>query len=239
MVATSRKRPSPIRVESPVSATDLAYEAVKREIVENRLKPGEPVPVERFTRELKLSRTPVREAILRLGREGLITIRPRLGTFVSHLDLRHIRELYAVRRLLEGEAARLAALRMAIEPAEQLHSRLIVLERAGTDPKKLFETGQALHPLVAEHCGNRVLADMIAATQDHFKRFRSLSLQIPEKLLSSHREHLAVLEALIARDAAAAERLMQAHFEHAAEHLLSNLLHGPENAPLLTVSAAG
>ncbi len=88
-----------------LSAVDVAYQAIKSDILNNRLKPGEAVPVEKYVKDLSLSRTPVREATLRLERERLVEIRPRLGTFVSHLDLRDIRDMYAVRRLLEGEAA--------------------------------------------------------------------------------------------------------------------------------------
>ena len=99
----SRKRtPSP-------PLTDKAYFAIKTEILSNRLEPGAVLPIQRFTGEMKLSRTPVREAILRLQREGFVEIRPRLGTIVAHLDLTRLREMYQVRSILEGEAAKLAS----------------------------------------------------------------------------------------------------------------------------------
>ncbi len=85
------------RTDPATPLTEQAYRGIKQEILSNRLPPGAPLPVDRFIREMKLSRTPVREAILRLEREGFVEIRPRLGTFVAQLDLRKIREMYHVR----------------------------------------------------------------------------------------------------------------------------------------------
>jgi DNA-binding GntR family transcriptional regulator len=212
---------------SGLSAKDRAYQALKADILANRLRPGDPVPVEKYVRDLRLSRTPVREAALQLQREGLIDIHPRLGTFVSYLDLRKIREMYRVRTLLEGEAAREAALRAPIEALEQLRRDLAAFSQTGEiDVRGMSETGKRVHQIIVEHCGNDVLRSMILSMQDHFTRFRSLSIQLPEKVLSSHREHLAIVDSLIARDGVRAAALIQEHFEHACQFLLNSLLEG-------------
>ncbi|MCL6543656.1 MAG: GntR family transcriptional regulator [Bryobacteraceae bacterium] len=212
--------------EAP-SAVELAYQAIKADILSNRLRPGDAVPIERYVKELRLSRTPVREATLRLEREGLIEIRARMGTFVSHLDLRQIRDLYRVRRLLEGEAAREAALRAPIEALEQLRWRLSTFSETGEiDTQGMSETGQRVHQLIVEHCENEQLRRLILSLQDHFTRFRSLSIKLPEKILSSHREHLAILDRLIARDPEGACAIIHQHFDHASQFLLDSLLHG-------------
>jgi DNA-binding GntR family transcriptional regulator len=209
------------------SAVDLAYQAIKSDILANRLRPGDPVPIEKYVRDLRLSRTPVREATLRLEREGLIEIRARLGTFVSHLDLRHIRDMYRVRRLLEGEAAREAALRAPVEELEKLRSELAAFAETGDiDTRGMSETGQRVHQLIVAHCENEELRRLILSLQDHFTRFRSLSIQLPEKVLSSHREHLAILDRLIARDPDGACAKIHEHFDHASQFLLDSLLHG-------------
>ena len=207
------------------SLTTVAYEAIKQEILSNRLRSGEPLPLESFVAELGLSRTPLREAVLRLEKEGLVEVRPRMGTFVSHLNLREIQEMYEVRRELEGLAARLAAGR--VDPA-----RLAEVERALTaqsptgklDHQALSEAGQSLHRLIVESCGNLVLARFIRSLQDHFTRFRSLSLALPEKIQASHREHLQILKALKQGDGAKAEKLIHDHFEHAGRSLMKSLM---------------
>ena len=222
---TGRRR----RADSTTPLTEQAYRAIKQEILSNRLPPGAPLPVDRFIREMKLSRTPVREAILRLEREGFLEIRPRLGTFVSHLDLRRIQEMYYVRGVLEGAAAKLAAATLNAAKLEQVEKELRAqITGPGANLTLLSEAGQSLHRLIVDNCGNQVLSDAIRSLQDHFVRFRHISLKLPEKVFSSHREHIAVLEALKARDGEAAERLVREHFEHAARFLVESLLIRPE-----------
>jgi DNA-binding GntR family transcriptional regulator len=229
----SRRPPAASGSAAPgrsISAVDQAHAAIRSDILSNRLRPGDPVPVEQYVKQLRLSRTPVREATLRLEREGLIDIRPRLGTFVSHLDLRSIRDMYRVRRLLEGEAAREAAARAPLEDIRSLRAALAAIsEKPPIDAVGMSETGKRVHQLVVEYCGNDVLRSMLQSLQDHFTRFRSLSVQIPEKVLSSHHEHLAILDSLLARDGDQAAARIHEHFDHASQFLLDSLLHG--NAP--------
>ncbi|MCI0625754.1 MAG: GntR family transcriptional regulator [Acidobacteria bacterium] len=226
------------KIDDPGSLTARAYQAIKREILAVHLRPGDPLPVERFIRELRFSKTPVREAILRLEREGLIQIRPRMGTFVAHLDLRQIQEMYEVRSLLEGRAARLTAMRLPVEKLAAVEKQLRAQRTKGEiDCKALSEAGQALHQFMIRSCGNRVLTQMIESVRDHFARFRTLSLDIPEKVLSSHQEHLEILEALKARNPDLVERCVCRHFEHAGRFLMETLLH-PEATERFPVTVA-
>jgi DNA-binding GntR family transcriptional regulator len=225
------------RTDADVPATERAYQAIRKEILDNTLRSGEPVPVDRFVQRLKLSRTPVREAILRLQREGLIEIRPRMGTFVSHLDVRQIRDMYDLRRLLEGHAAKLASVNVPLEAVRKLRDELKAYPTSGRsiDSKGMSEDGKRVHALILEHCGNRALADMLRSMQDHFARFRSVSMDIQEKVLSSHQEHLDILGALERRDGERAEALIHAHFDHAARLLMDNLL-GAHSTARVTVA---
>lgn len=86
-----------------------------------------------------------------------------------------------------------------------------------------------LHNFIVESCGSAVLARFIRSLQDHFTRFRTLSLNIPEKILSSHHEHLGILKALKQGDGESAEKLIHEHFDHAQRFLLDNLLHHSAN----------
>lgn len=237
-VRSSPKRGEPAPGIRKLSAMDHAYRAVKSDILSNRLRPGDAVPVEKYVRDLRLSRTPVREATLRLQREGLIDIRPRLGTFVSYLDLRQIRDMYRVRRLLEGEAAREAATRAPEDALQSLRDELSAYtESGGIDTRGMSETGKRVHQIIVEHCGNEVLRSMILSMQDHFTRFRSLSIQLPEKILSSHHEHIAIVDCMLARDPARAASLIHEHFDHASQFLLDSLLHGSSaEGPRVTIA---
>lgn len=88
--------------------------------------------------------------------------------------------------------------------------------------------GNVCHPvarsLAVEYCENRVLARMIESLHEQFRRFRSLSLEIPAKVLSSHQDHLAILDALNRSDGEAAQRLIHARFECAVRFLLDSVV---------------
>lgn len=221
------------------SLTDRAYQVIKQEILANRLRPGDVLPAERFVRELGLSRTPLREAIQRLEKEGFVEIKPRMGTFVSHLNLREIQDMYQVRRELEGLAARLAAERASPERLAEVESALKRFSPKGkVNYAEMSEAGQSLHRLIIESCGNRVLAGFIRSLHEHFSRFRSLSLDIPEKIMASHAEHLNILDALKRHDGARAEELVHQHFDHAGRSLLDNLLNQPHGSGEIRVTIA-
>jgi DNA-binding GntR family transcriptional regulator len=203
----------------------VAYQAIKNDILSNRLRPGDPIPQERLLKKLHLSRTPLREAILRLAKEGFIEIRPRMGTFVAQLDLLEIRDMYEVRRELEGLAARHAAGNVSSSRLEGLLGRLVALD-TGPDASLavLSEAGHEVHDLILEFCDNRVLVRFIVSLQEQFRRFRVFSLGIREKVVSSHGEHIAILRALERGNSEETEKLVHSHFDHAAQFLMENLL---------------
>lgn len=94
-----------------------------------------------------------------------------------------------------------------------------------------------LHNFIVESCGSTVLARSIRSLQDRFTRFRTLSPNIPEKILSSHHEHLGILKALKQGDGDAAEKLIYDHFDHARRFLPDNLLRHSANSHSLFVVA--
>ena len=210
------------------SLTETAYRALKEQILTCQLMPGEPLPSDRLTRQLGLSRTPIREAILRLEKEGFVEVRPRMGTFVSHLNARNIHQMYEVRSALEALAARQVAGKIDRARLAAVEDRLRSLPTHGeVDLAALSEAGQQVHRLIIESSNNAILVRFLQSLRDHFRRYRSLSLAIPEKVLSSHQEHLDILDALKCGDGEAAARLVEAHFSNAAQFLLEGLMRSP------------
>jgi len=226
----TRKRVPSDRI-ADASLTDRAYQQIKEEILTNRLRPGDPLRVDHFIKRLKLSRTPMREAIQRLEKEGLVEIRPRMGSFVSHIELREIVEMYQVRARLEGFAARLAAGRVSPDRLAGVEEQLT---RQSPDDQidyaAVSNAGLALHRLIVESCGNAVLTRFVVSLQDHFRRFRAVSPQLPERVLDFHQDHLQILDALKNADGVRAEHLIQRHLERAAELLVERLLGQPIQA---------
>ncbi len=97
------------RVTGPVSLKDKAYHAIKAAILSLKLKPGDPLVESDLAQQLGISKTPVRDALLELEREGFVTKVPFKGTYVTEITLKDVREVFQVRAVLEGLAARLAA----------------------------------------------------------------------------------------------------------------------------------
>ena len=147
--------------------------------------------------------------------------------------------MYQVRRTLEGLAARLTAERMSADSLAGVEAELRRHPLTGQiDYEALSEAGHGLHNFIVDSCGSSVLARFIKSLQDHFTRFRSLSLDIPEKILSSHREHLQILEALKQGDGQQAERLIQEHFDHAQRFLLDSLMRHSNNREALPIAVS-
>jgi DNA-binding GntR family transcriptional regulator len=223
-----RSDPSSVDRLADSSLTNRAYQQIKEEILTNRLRPGDPLPVDKLIKRLKLSRTPLREAIQQLEKDGLVEIRPRMGSFVSHIELREIIEMYQVRSVLEGFAARLAAGRVSPERLAAVEEQLARQSPEDqTDCTALSKAGLVLHRLIVESCGNAVLTRFVVLLQDHFRRFRAVSPQLPERVLDFHQDHLEILDALKKADGARAEHLIQRHLERAAALLVERLLGQP------------
>lgn len=211
------------------SLAEMAYVQIKEAIIHNRLPPGEPIVKEELIQTMGLTRTPLREALLRLRKEGLVEIRPQMGTFVSQINIHEIHDMYDIRGVLEGLAARSAAGRIPKEEISEIECELKGLQSSGLDNVKAMSgSGRKLHQMIIRHCGNIALVNSINSIQDHFTRFRMISLEVPEKVFASHKDHLRILSALKRQDPELAESRMRSHFERSRKALLSSLVN-PEN----------
>lgn len=184
---------------------------------------------DRFTEALGseafgVSRTPVREALLDLQALGLIELRRNCGAVILPFDEADLREIYAVRSLLEVEAARLAA--PEINSAEVISLILSfeqIRDSGGEDPN--WEHDQQLHQLIAESSGNRRLATEIARYSTLVQTMREI---VGERMQGIHSasadEHLAILQALRGRRSSVAARAMQDHLRQASDSAIAAML---------------
>ncbi|WP_068016479.1 GntR family transcriptional regulator [Nocardia mexicana] len=149
--------PAPAAVPAAALLTDSAYEALKTAIFRNQLAPGTPLSVPELARQLAVSRTPVREAVQRLIHEGLAVHAPHRGAQVSQVGIDDLRELYVVREMLEGLAARLATERLDAGGLQGLRAIVDEHERAlsaGADQATHIELDVRFHRRVREIAAN-------------------------------------------------------------------------------------
>ena len=207
------------------SLADLAYRSIRDLIVTVELRPGAVVDETLLGQRLAVGRTPTREALKRLAQEGLVDFYPRRGTFVTPVDIRDLADISEIRMTIEGEAARLAALRATSADRAQLTSLVDSLAEADPlDPRALIEADERVHHAIARAAHNRHLE---AAVSKHYVlglRIWYLALDRAEDVSGAVGQHGEILEAVLDGNPKEAETLMRAHiheFEDAIRRVLA------------------
>ncbi len=224
------------RVDALLSLKDVAYNAIKEAILTLRLEPGTLLVESDLAQQLGISKTPVRDALQELEREGFVTRILFKGTYVTDVTIQDISEVFQLRAVLEGLAAHLAAPLFSTEELDQVAQNLSAAEAAlvAGNLTRCSQEGQKLHQAIIDKTDNHRLALIIHNLDDHVQRFRLLSDRIGGRLNKSVQEHRRVLDALRSRDPAAAEQAMR-------DHLFSVLqdLSAPVESPLGAGTAPG
>lgn len=175
----------------------------------------------RLAADLDVSRTPVREALLRLEAEGLVERRPEGGFFPRIPDLALVRDLYELRRALEIEAIeRPARHRMSHDLARLrvVHERWQAIAISPPEPDPGFvETDERFHTSLAEACGNNALAEHIGLVNTRIRVVRMHNFVHQHRILETAEQHLAIVAALLRDEPAAARQLMESHLAEAMQ----------------------
>lgn len=210
------------------SASAAAAELIRDAIVDGRLAPGSRLKEEELARELGISRTPVREALLVLQADGLIESTPNRGATVRAYDAADLDDLYQLRALLEGFAARLAAARITPEEVDRLREsceRFVGL-RTDDDVTELVRENVRFHDVILGAAGSERLAQMVRGVIQLPLVYRSYVWYSPEQKLISEHYHRQLTAALAAREAERAELVMKEHVLEARDVLIARLRAG-------------
>lgn len=212
--------------EHRFSLTDEAYLHLKREILENRMPPGFQALEQNLAQRLNMSRTPLREALIRLQEEGLVEVVPRRGMRVLPLSPSDMKEIYEVLACIEAEAAAMLAKRKP--HAEELAE----LEQATTDMEKTLEkddldrwavADNAYHRELVRLCENKRLANIAYTLMDQAHRVRMFTLRLREKPVRSTQEHRDQVAAFLKGDPKKVREIYRSHRERAAAELMEIL----------------
>lgn len=207
------------RSEDEPVAAEAIYATLREAILSGVLAPGERLAEVQLANLFKRSRTPVREAILRLESERLTERSARRGFVVGRMTREEVLEVYAVRAAMDGLAARLAAL--GILPAELEHLRWINdrLREAASDRDyvRMINLNIDFHEAICRASRNSLLLQFVRQIHDWVRRFSETTFSYAGRASSSLDEHDALLEALERRDPEAAERIARTHMERAMQ----------------------
>lgn len=206
---------------------DRAYLAIKRRIIELDLEPDAHVTKTDLTRLSGAGTMPVREALIRLQRDGLVQALPRSGYRILPVTLKSTRDLCAFRRLLETEAAGLTAQRGC--PDGQLAQMEKLLTQSyelgdGASVNAFIGAVLEFHAIIANGCGNDMLAQSIIRVFDELERVLRITLRSLPFSPAATEERRAVLEAITRRDAAGARAAMAARTRSSQDEIIDALL---------------
>ena len=201
-----------MRMVKPESKKILVYECLKKRIISNQLKPLELLNEAFLATEFQVSKTPVREALHQLEKGGLISNIPQKGWFVSEINIKDIRELFEVREILECAAVRMVVQKGDIDRLIALQNKLSE-NNNGKNPSNLLKSGELLHITIIESLQNGRLLEMYRSLMEHYSRTRIYFVNRfdQSRLVDATSEHKEILEAIITRDAMAAEESMRKH----------------------------
>jgi DNA-binding GntR family transcriptional regulator len=194
-------------------------ESLRAQIFAHTLAPGSWLDEQSLAVEFGISRTPMREAIKVLASEGLVTMKPRRGAYVTEVERQDVEQIFAVISELEGFAAKEVAIKATEDQLNQLDNLHLKLEKAAADRdvERFFEINVRFHELIMEIAGNRWMNGVIADLRKVLKLQRRDSLSRAGRLQNALNEHRNILNALIKRDGDAAKSAMQAHLARGLE----------------------
>lgn len=197
------------------SLADFVYDEIKRGIRDGEFNAGDRLRESELTEKLKVSRTPVREALRRLQSEGRLKSEPYRGVVVSELDRQEIAELFSVRQFAEGVAARLAAQNATEPEIDALENILKRAEELKDNRRELARINWNLHQAIYSCAHNRFLMaiyDTLSFSTALLRGERYMPEDRPDTLFDEHR---AIVQAIRDRDPDAAEAAAQSHVKQA------------------------
>jgi DNA-binding GntR family transcriptional regulator len=202
-------------------ASDIAYDALRGQILDWRLVPGTVLAEVDLSTRLGLSRTPVREALARLVADGLVAPLGGRGLVVTPLSADNVTQLFELRQALEQQAAGLAAERRDAAVFERLAGELRAI---GTDDlHAYYDLVARFDAAVDAAVSNPYLVTALASVRTHLARIRRLSSDNPERLRDAAREHLLIVEAIVAGDARLAADATRVHLYQSLSSTLASL----------------
>ena len=209
----------------PVNLSERSYYRIKKMISDYRFSPGSRLNVEQLARDLGTSRTPVWEAVRRLEQEGLVKNIPNRGVFLVELTRKAAIELYTVREVLEGMAARLAVQRISDKALEKMERLLRAQEKivAEEDLVAYSKSDFEFHACIYAACGNAILHEMLESIR---QKVRPIAMQITPILTELFHDHDMIVRALRLRDPLLAEVAFREHNQRVLKQLNAEDING-------------
>jgi GntR family transcriptional regulator, rspAB operon transcriptional repressor len=202
-------------IDPALPKTAQVYAIMRRAIVNVHFSPGSSINEKLICEQLGISRTPLREAILQLQSENLVSVVPNSGTYVSKIDLQSVFDGQLVRHALELKVVRQATHKMTPQFERALDFNMHQQRRMAMDRDYdgFYELDEAFHTMICEFGASLHIWKIINGAKAQLDRVRRLSFPLPSHLDVVLKEHASIVEGLIARNADQSEAAMKDHIE--------------------------
>ncbi len=202
---------------------DRVYKKIKEDVIEGKLEPGKRLKEVDLAKNMEASRTPIREALARLEKEGLVAPLPHRGYKVAELNKGNIEEVFGVREVLESYAGELATHRITWESIQELEA---VLEQSEKQSGKgnwdsILELNTRFHETITVASGNRLVLSFLDQLNNHILRYRSLLIKHTYLFSETLKDHQSILHFLKIRDHQAVHHSISEHVRKTKEIFLS------------------
>lgn len=199
--------------QNSMSVGEFVYEVIKKNIIDMNIKPGNRISEKEISNLLDVSRTPVREAFIKLSREGLLYILPQRGTYISYIDLNNVEETRFIRKSLENSIMKLATEDFPQEIITKLEENIKVQRKyiKEKDYKKFMELDEEFHEMIYKGCGKGNIWRFIQKINTQYQRLRLLSYIADvnwDQVLDQHEE---ILRSIKEKDSKLAEEITELH----------------------------
>ena len=211
------------RAGSATTLSGYVYESLRERLRDGRLQPGDRLNVVKLAEELGVSRTPVQEAVTRMGDDGLLVIQPHQGAIITALEPGQAQELYIMREIMQGKAARLAAQNATEVELRALRDILEDQKQCLDDVPRFVRLNQQFHDAIFQMAHNRYLLQAVGMFHTSLALLRSTNLLSPGRAESAYLEHVAIVEAFERRDPDEAEEATLRHIRESERLRLKRL----------------
>lgn len=192
---------------------EIVYEELKRQILVGEIAPGTRMMEVEMAEDMGVSRTPIREAIRKLEKEGLVTIEPRRGAYASEISVKDMVDVLEVRQDLEGMAAALAAEKVTEEEKQafiKVNSEYEEAIRSG-NTDEIIRCDELFHQLIVSYSGNKTLNQLLSQVQELALRFRYIYYDDFSRYEKMPKEHEEIEEAILSGDSQKARIVAEEH----------------------------
>lgn len=206
------------------SLSSRVFQKIRDDILEGKYKEHDELRENTIGKELGVSRTPVREALRQLELEGLVTIIPNKGAYVTGISPKDVRDIYMVRSMLEGLCARWATENITEEQLDELEEILLLSEfhikkEGSSNANQVAALDGKFHAVLYEASNSRILSHILTDFHKYVLMARKSSIVSEERARKSIREHKQILRAIRDKDADLAEQLANEHILHVMQNL--------------------